>query len=206
MKRKLHLLSMFVLSVTLLSMGFFSKIYAISDPSINPKIPVSVSIKGENAPSITTTVTLKAVNHAPMPSNNSLTFNNIKEETKTFGPINFTKPGDYQYIISQTAENKPHFTLDKKVYAVTVRVTYDSNGNFVYQYFGHNQSNPNEKSDKFIFTHTYKPPLIPNNPQPSPEIKTGDKSQIYGWMLLLVMSALYIAYQLHDNYKKKRCC
>lgn len=205
MKRKLHLLSMFILSVTLLSAGFISNVHALGDLNISPKIPVSVSVKGENAPSITTTVTLKAVNHAPLPSDNSLTFNNIKEETKTFGSINFTKPGDYQYIISQTAENKPYFTLDKRVYIVTIRVMNDGKGGFVYQYFGHNQNDPNEKSDKFIFTHTYKPPFIPNTPPSSPKINTGDSSHIYGWFLLAI-SALYIIYQLHSGHKKKSCC
>ena len=45
-----------------------------------------------------------------------------------FGPITYTRTGEYQYRISQNTDSAEWFTYDREAYLVTVQVTRTENG------------------------------------------------------------------------------
>ena len=100
-------------------------------------------IKGENA-------------FTPMPSNDTVTItvNDNKENTAQFGDIYYSAPGEYNYTISEIADNDDGYTYDSSVYDLRVLV-FDNNGRLTaITTITKNGNNVNE--NKFRFTNTYK--------------------------------------------------
>lgn len=197
MKNKYCLFCLIILSVILLNLGFSASAFAAT---VDVKIPVEVVIKGEGVESITTTITIKAIDSSsPMPADSSIT---IKDSgTKEIGPISYTKPGDYTYLVSQSAEVKENFTYDTTEYVVTVRIVNDGNGGLKSIIFAHLKNNPDIKPDKLVFTHTYqaKPAIVIDVPS---KPKTGDRNQLVIWSTMLIVSALYLGYVLYKGLKR----
>ena len=129
------------------------------------------------------TVVLTAEDDAPLPEETRLTVTD--NGTVEFGPITYTKPGDY-------------------VYTVTVRVVNDDEGGLTAEIWAI-RDDETEKMENVVFTNVYTPeeepepdgsssastsakPLVkkPNTP------KTGDSANLTLWTCLLAASALGI--------------
>lgn len=120
-------------------------------------IPAEVEVSGKNIPEgMEYKLTLKAVSEeAPMPGKTGVT---IEDEGKAeFGPITYTVPGDYVYEVSQKAGTKEHFTYDKKIYTVTVRVVNDGNGGLKAEIWAVKDGSRN-KTDSITFKNKYTAP------------------------------------------------
>lgn len=72
------------------------------------------------------TVVLTAEDGVPLPEETQLTVTD--NGTVEFGPITYTKPGDYIYTVYQDVGETEFYTYDRTVYTVTVRVVNDDNG------------------------------------------------------------------------------
>ncbi|MBQ1827540.1 MAG: Cys-Gln thioester bond-forming surface protein, partial [Erysipelotrichaceae bacterium] len=72
------------------------------------------------------TVTLSAVDGAPLPKTTELTLTKSAQRG-TFGPIEYDKSGTYQYIVRETAGNEEYMEYDVADHMVTVIVTKGEN-------------------------------------------------------------------------------
>ena len=89
----------------------------------------------------------------PMPDVKEVT---IKDNGKVeIGPMTYTKPGRYNYFISQEAGNAEHFTYDSAVYTVTVSIENDGNGGLKSVIFAV-KNGATEKTDDVVFSNTYE--------------------------------------------------
>ena len=80
----------------------------------------------------------------------------IKDNGKVeIGPMTYTKPGRYNYFISQEAGNAEHFTYDSAVYMVTVSIENDGNGGLKSVIFAV-KNGATEKTDDVVFSNTYE--------------------------------------------------
>ena len=98
-----------------------------ADYTCTVSIPVEVEVKGDAPAGVDFTVTLApAGEDVPMPEEDSLTITD--GGTVAFGPITYTKPGDYVYTVTQEAGSEQDFIYDDTSYTVTVRVVNDGQG------------------------------------------------------------------------------
>ena len=107
---------------------FQTQAYAEEKVYCTASIPVEIKTLGDSVPSgIEYKVVIKSENETnPMPDVKEVT---IKDNGKVeIGPMTYTKPGRYNYFISQEAGNAEHFTYDSAVYTVTVSIENDGNG------------------------------------------------------------------------------
>ena len=107
---------------------FQTQAYAEEKVYCTSSIPVEIKTLGDSVPSgIEYKVVIKSENETnPMPDVKEVT---IKDNGKVeIGPMTYTKPGRYNYFISQEADNAEHFTYDSAVYTVTVSIENDGNG------------------------------------------------------------------------------
>ena len=107
---------------------FQTQAYAEEKVYCTASIPVEIKTLGDSVPSgIEYKVVIKSENETnPMPDVKEVT---IKDNGKVeIGPMTYTKPGRYNYFISQEAGNVEHFTYDSAVYTVTVSIENDGNG------------------------------------------------------------------------------
>ena len=81
------------------------------------------------------TVVLTAEDGVPLPEETQLTVTD--NGTVEFGPITYTKPGDYIYTVYQDVGETEFYTYDRTVYTVTVRVVNDDNGGLKAEDLGH---------------------------------------------------------------------
>ena len=148
------------------------------------------------------TVVLTAEDNAPLPEETRLTVtDNGRVE---FGPITYTKPGDYVYTVYQDVGETEFYTYDRAIYTVTVRVVNDDEGGLTAEIWAI-RDDETEKMENVVFTNVYTPeeepepdgsssastsakPLVkkPNTP------KTGDSANLTLWTCLLAASALGI--------------
>ena len=78
------------------------------------------------------TFTLTGLDHAPMPSETSITITKEDpEHTKSFGEIRFTKAGIYQYRVKETKGTVGGITYDEAEHPVTIEVTDDRKGRLI---------------------------------------------------------------------------
>lgn len=148
------------------------------------------------------TVVLTAENDAPLPEETRLTVTD--NGTVEFGPITYTKPGDYVYTVYQDVGETEFYTYDRAIYTVTVRVVNDDEGGLTAEIWAI-RDDETEKMENVVFTNVYTPeeepepdgsssastsakPLVkkPNIP------KTGDSANLTLWTCLLAASALGI--------------
>ena len=162
--------------------------------SASVKIPVKVNISG-NAPEETYKINMEvdpasgnaAIAPLASPSELTVTSAGPQQHELKFNEMTYTREGDYQYFIKQTAGNKSYFTYDQTVYTVLVKVmefTKDENDNPVPPYLaavalvgtGENLAKKNE----IVFNNSYSRGSTPGNPggggnrPPSPGTNTPD--------------------------------
>ena len=134
---------------------FQTQAYAEEKVYCTASIPVEIKTLGDSVPSgIEYKVVIKSENETnPMPDVKEVT---IKDNGKVeIGPMTYTKPGRYNYFISQEAGNVEHFTYDSAVYTVTVSIENDGNGGLKSVIFAV-ENGATEKTDDVVFSNTYE--------------------------------------------------
>lgn len=118
-------------------------------------IPVEIQVTGRGIPAgVPYKLVIEGVTPgAPMPEETIVTI--MDGGKASFGPIEYTIPGDYQYRIYQNSDAKKFFTYDQKSYAVTVRIVNDQNGNLSSEIWAVDSSSSEGKADKIIFVNHY---------------------------------------------------
>ena len=83
---------------------------------------VTFDVKGTPKKDIDFTATLEPVSEdAPMPAAGGEVVTATGADTATFGPITFTKPGVWDYTVTQTTQtDNAHWTLDTTTYYVQI--------------------------------------------------------------------------------------
>ena len=129
---------------------FQTQAYAEEKVYCTASIPVEIKTLGDSVPSgIEYKVVIKSENETnPMPDVKEVT---IKDNGKVeIGPMTYTKPGRYNYFISQEAGNAEHFTYDSAVYTVTVSIENDGNGGLKSVIYAV-ENGATEKTDDVVF-------------------------------------------------------
>lgn len=151
------------------------------------------------------TVQLIAQDEAPLPEETRLTVTD--NGTVEFGPITYTKPGDYCYAVFQEMGETDFYTYDRTVYHVTVRVVNDDNGGLTSEIWAV-RDEEEQKLENITFTNVYTPeeepvdegsssastsatPVKRDNKKTNTP-KTGDSANLTLWTCLLAASALGI--------------
>lgn len=91
----------------------------------------------------------------PMPEEDTLVITD--SDTNTFGPITYTKPGDYVYTVTQVAGSEQDFIYDDAVYTVTVRVVNDGEGGLRAEIWAIEEGGTT-KVEKILFNNLYDVP------------------------------------------------
>lgn len=133
-------------------------------------LPVQMEIAGDAAPvkeRFEVSITSKDSN-APMPEVNTKTVEGAGQIS--FGPINYTLPEDYHYVITQKKGTASQWTYDQSAYEVTVRIVCDEEGRLTSKVWAV-RSGSDKKSDQIRFTNRYEAPEIYEAPK-DPEIQT----------------------------------
>ena len=106
----------------------------------------------------TTTVTIKSLNDAPLPTKQTLTFSSDQATAQSFS-IDYDKLGMYQYAITQTPGSHPSATsYDVREYLWTVYVLREDEKIVTVQVLkieGKEYVEGDEKEDNAIFTNKY---------------------------------------------------
>ena len=156
MKNKMKQFSILLLLPCFVALLLFqTQAYAEERVYCTASIPVEIKTLGDSVPSgIEHTVVIKSENETnPMPDVKEVT---IKDNGKVeIGPMTYTKPGKYNYFISQEAGNAEHFTYDSAVYTVTVSIENDGNGGLKSVIFAV-KNGATEKTDDVVFSNTYE--------------------------------------------------
>lgn len=142
------------------------------------QIPVTVKLNGDHAEAFEVTIALPdgADADTPMPEEGSRSLLLRGGESGSFA-IHYTAPGDYFYLIRQTAGKTGYMTYDDTVYAVQVQVTNteDADGNLTLAYTvtaydaGIEDPTQENKTGELAFLNTYAPPT----PTPTPATDGG---------------------------------
>lgn len=136
-------------------------------------IPVTVEVTGEGADvNEAFQVVLEGASpDSVMPEQTTLS---VKQgESGQFGPMEYTVPGDYSYIVSQRAGATANITYDKTRYAVTVRVVNGENGGLATEIWAVRDGSE-EKEAALIFRNEY---VKETTPQTEPETKPETEPQ-----------------------------
>lgn len=200
-----------ILLCCMLLPGFSGNVRA-AEYACEVKLPVKIEVTGENIPGGKDyRVTLEALTpEAPMPATTVL--ERTGAGSLTFGPIRYTKPGDYVYRIRQATDGAERFTYDTAVYRVTVRVTNAENGGLQAQIWGEREGSKGKTAD-ITFRNQYHAPGQPEERQShhhsgSPVKlkipKTGDKNALELFLVLAVLAAGGAALTGSRLYRKQK--
>lgn len=150
------------------------------------QIPVTVKLNGDHAEQFEVTIALAdgADANTPMPEEGSRSLLLRGGQSGSFA-IHYTEPGDYFYLIRQTAGKTSHMTYDDTVYAVQVQVTNteDADGNLTLTYTvtacdaGIQDPTQENKSTELAFLNTYAPPQDGGSTQTPTPAPTADPVQ-----------------------------
>lgn len=145
-------------------------------------IPVTMQLNGNHDEKFTVTIELAegAEETQPMPEADQCSLVLGKDEKGAFS-IHYTKPGDYRYVVRQTAGSTAYMTYDAKVYVVNVRVTNAENGGLtalVWAWKEENVDNVDAKEDAVSFLNTYAPPTP--KPDDHPDIAEAIENGTWG--------------------------
>lgn len=133
-------------------------------------------------------------------------------EDGIFGPINYDKPGKYEYLIKQLPGDNKEITYDDTIYDVMVFVenTKDKSGNFtggLTSTMVLKKDGVENKPTLVVFENTYEIKVPPKpepkptpKPTPKPSPKTGDQG-IY--ISAIVLSIGLLGLLLINNKKKE---
>lgn len=138
-------------------------------------LPVQIEIIGDQTSAkemFEVSLTSADVN-TPMPEISTKTREGVGDIS--FGPISYTLPEDYHYVITQKKGTAQNWVYDQTIYEVTVRIVNNEDGELVSEVWV-SKSGSNEKCDKIKFTNRYEAPSIPTVPTVTP--KTGDSANM----------------------------
>lgn len=138
--------------------------------SCEVNIPVEVKLAGSNAPTgVEYQIVMETMDAAnPMPEQSVLTITDAG--TVQFGPITYTRPGDYRYRIYLNADPRAYFTYDETVYNVNVRVLNDEQTGGLCAEIWATKDQEAEKVYELLFTNRYDKPYTPPASDPEPEV------------------------------------
>lgn len=161
--------------------------------------PVSKTIVGSPAEDSEFSFTLQASDSTePMPEGSSEGIKEVKHigaGSVEFGTIAFTKPGTYEYSITETNTGIANYTYDAATYKVVYVVT-DNNGKLE---VSRTITADNKTCDSASFTNIYTEPSVPEKNIPD----TGDHTNIPLACGMMVGSLLAAAFVLF--FKKHYC-
>lgn len=177
--RKIHkvLLLQLLIAAMLLPMQVFAA-ETKAEYKCSVTIPAEVQVTGSSVPSGNEfTVVLETAEEEPdnpVPEKTELT---VKDAgTVQFGPIEYTRPGDYQYTIYQKGGNAANFTYDETVFHVTVRVVNDEeSGGLKWEMWAVRDDSEN-KTETIRFENRYSKPSDPGKEE-KPGEDPGDEPE-----------------------------
>lgn len=141
-------------------------------------VPVQVDVAGDTAPKkelFEVSITSKEAK-TPMPE---VTVKTVEGSGKiSFGPICYTIPDDYHYVITQKKGSAPHWTYDQTVYEVTVRIVNDKEKGLAAEVWAV-KSGSNEKTDKIRFVNRYDAPEVYDPPKNEKPPKDYNPPKVY---------------------------
>ena len=122
-------------------------------------IPVTMQLNGTHSEKFEVTIECAedADENQPMPAADCCSLMLADEEQGCF-TIHYTEPGDYFYIVRQTAGSTAYMSYDITVYAVQVQVTNAEDGSLNYTVTANDVENPDAKAAEVSFLNTYAPP------------------------------------------------
>ena len=156
MKQRMKQFRKLMLLPLLIAVLLFQTQALAVDYTCTASIPVEVEVKGDAPAGVDFTVTLApAEEDVPMPEEDSLTITD--GGTDAFGPITYTKPGDYVYTVTQEAGSETDFIYDSTSYTVTVRVVNDGEGGLRAEIWAIEEGGT-VKVEKILFSNIYDVP------------------------------------------------
>lgn len=139
---------------------------------------------------------LVALEDAPLPEggeNGAYTFTLTGNETKQVGAISYTHAGIYRYQLSvcKGPKNNGRYTVDRKMYDITVSVENSENG-LTAEMIVENMCG--EKVDSIVFEHLYTiVKCVPTTKTiKAKQVKTGDDALVGLWIGAEILSFLTI--------------
>ena len=133
--------------------------------------------------------TISADPGTPMPLNSSIyIFKNDKDHTKSFGEIQFTKPGTYTYTITEIEGDDDDIIYDTEPHKITIEVVDDGNGKLV-------AKSGSALIQKIKITNSY-------DPEKEKKVKTGDDNNLMAWITLMLLATAGIG--AAAVYRRKR--
>ena len=150
-------------------------------------IPVSMELNGTHDEKFEVTIELaeKADPDTPMPAEEACSLLLGDGESGNFA-IHYTEPGDYFYVIRQTAGDTAYMSYDATVYAVQVQVTNletPDGTTLTYTVTAYDASVPEpdteDKAQELAFLNTYAPPT-PAPTDEHPDIAEGIENGTWG--------------------------
>ena len=159
-------------SVTLTAYNYLDK----NMTSYSPK--VTKELKGRTTSTEKFTFKLEAVDNAPMPDDNAtVTLDGVtgvaETDTVSFGQIQYTAPGTYEYTITEEDGKASRYTYDTKPHTLTVTVEYVT-GTDETKRLTVTSAKYDTDQDSLTITNTYKKPsggggTVTPDPKPDPD-------------------------------------
>ena len=134
-------------------------------------IPVTMQLNGTHSEKFEVTIECAedADENQPMPAADNQALMLADEEQGCF-TIHYTEPGDYFYIVRQTAGSTAYMSYDLTVYEIQVQVTNataaDGSTTLKAQVVANDVENPEAKAAEVSFLNTFAPPT----PTPAPAV------------------------------------
>jgi pilin isopeptide linkage protein len=158
--------------VFLLFMGMFTFQVNASEQSADDNdadvtIEVTLQINGDipDEEHIPFTFILDEEDGAPVPVSSSVTITG--EGTAEFGEITFTKPGEYEYTVTEQNDGVENYVYDDTVYTLDVDVRYDEYGNLIATCVAYCDD---QKEPAIMFINTYDDDIpVPDGSTPAEE-------------------------------------
>lgn len=178
--------------------------------SVSISIPVNQKFQtnSQNPGNVKQTWTYKlaALEDAPLPEgseNGAYIFTLTGNETKQVGAISYTHVGIYRYqlTVCKGPKNNGRYTVDRKVYDITVSVENSENG-LTAEMVVENMCG--EKVDSIVFEHLYTiVKCVPTTKNiKAKQVKTGDDALVGLWIGAGILSSLTIV--MWRSWKRKR--
>ncbi|MGM0209112.1 hypothetical protein IGI96_003636 [Enterococcus sp. DIV0421] len=190
---------------------YAQEVDALVNIEVQTKLTVSDGENKEQIPTIPFSFELTSEDpNAPLPQAKQVSING---EGKVNFSILFDKAGIFDYQIHQITQEEKDWTLDHKIYDVTVQVKADGQGNLIPAVVGNAQGST-EKAGNFVFNNHYTKKAEIPNPSISENLgklnykksgtmpKTGDmtNSTLYAYIGLGILSVALLLL----IYKRKR--
>lgn len=160
MKQRIRKIPKLLVLPLLIAVLLFQTQAFAADYSCTVTIPVEVQVTGNSKSSgIDTTIRMTPKNPSnPMPDEDTLVLTD--SDQGEFGPITYTRPGNYLYTVTQVKGSEKYVTYDATSYTVTVRVINDEKGGLASEIWA-TVPGKEGKLDQILFTNTVQQPSKP---------------------------------------------